>query len=199
MDAFLQIIVICTNQCITKISRIFLECIVVYAKAECFHIFHHKYGSCTGVSLAGRVNLLNIRSKFCQMLYSFIYSQTLIRKLFFGGKIIIQSIFYTVKISVDNRFAVQDPLFLCVVVLPDLSCVTEHALEQSATNRKPLGRGKLKRFFTQQLCNSCRNNVRFLGFVFRLGAYRTLLIVTVNTLLSLVDCDFTFDMLFGGV
>ena len=89
MDAFLQIIVICTNQCITKIPRIFLECIVVYAKAECFHIFYHKYGSCTVVSLAERVNLPNIRSKFCQMLYSFIYRQALIRKLFFGCKVVI--------------------------------------------------------------------------------------------------------------
>ena len=184
MDAFLQIIVICTNQCIAKIPRIFFECVIVYAKAECFHIFYHKYGSRTGVSLAERVNLPNIRSKFSQMLYSRINRQTLIRKLLFGGKIIVQSFLNTVPIRINNSVAVQYPLFLCNVVLPDLSCVTEHALEQSAMNRKPLGGGKLKRFFSQQLCNSCRNNVRFFGFIFRFGAYRTLLIVTALYILQ---------------
>ena len=64
MDAFLQVIIISTNQSVAEIPRIFLECVVIYAEAECFHIFYHKYGSSTGVSLAERVNLPNIRSKF---------------------------------------------------------------------------------------------------------------------------------------
>ena len=147
MDAFLQVIVICTNQSVAEIPRIFLECVVVYAKAECFHIFYHKYGSCTVVSLAERVNLPNIRSKSCQMLYSRINRQTLLRKLFFGWKIIVQGFLNTVPIRIDNSIAVQKPLFLCDIVLPDLSCVTEYALKQSSMNWKPLGRGKLKRFF----------------------------------------------------
>ncbi|CDD64884.1 uncharacterized protein BN614_00848 [Firmicutes bacterium CAG:341] len=144
----MQVIVISTNQSVAEIPRIFFECVVVYAKAECFHIFYHKYGSSTGVSLAERVNLPNIRSKFCQMLYSRINRQALVRKLFFGCKVIIQGFLNTVPIRIGNRIAVQNPLFLCDVVLPDLSCVTEHALEQSSMNRKPLGRGKLKRFFS---------------------------------------------------
>ena len=148
MNTFLQVIIISTNQSVAKIPRIFFECVIVYAKAECFHVFYHKYGSCTGVSFAERVNLPNIRSKFCQMLYSFIYGQTLIRKLLFGGKIIVQSFLNTVPICIDDCIAVQYPLFLCDIVLPNLSCVTEHTLEQSAMNRKPLGRGKLKRFFS---------------------------------------------------
>ena len=129
MDAFLQIIVICANQSVAKIPRIFLECVIVYAKAECFHIFNHKYGSCTGISLAKRVNLPNIGGKFSQMFYSCLNRQTLIRKLFFCGKIVIQSFLNTVPIRIGNSIAVQYPLFLCDVVLPDLSCMTEHALE----------------------------------------------------------------------
>ena len=64
MDAFLQVIIISTNQSVAEIPRIFLECVVIYAEAECFHIFYHKYGSRTGVSLAERVNLPYIGSKF---------------------------------------------------------------------------------------------------------------------------------------
>ena len=89
MDTFLQVIVISTNQSVAKIPRIFFECVVVYAKSECFHIFYHKHGSRTGVSLAEWVNLPNIGSKFCQMLYSFVNLQALIRKLFFGCKVVI--------------------------------------------------------------------------------------------------------------
>ena len=82
------------------------------------------------------------------MLYSFIYGQTLIGKLLFGRKIVIQSFLNTVPIRIGNSIAVQNPLFLCDVVLPDLSCMTEYAFEQSAMNRKPLGRRELKRFFS---------------------------------------------------
>lgn len=67
MDAFLQIIVICTNQSVAKIPRIFLECVVIYAKPECFYIFNYKHGSGTGIFLAERVNLPDIGSKFSQM------------------------------------------------------------------------------------------------------------------------------------
>ena len=40
MDAFLQVVIISTNQSVMKIPRIFLECVIVYAKAECFHILY---------------------------------------------------------------------------------------------------------------------------------------------------------------
>lgn len=87
MNAFLQIIVISTNQSVAEIPRIFLERIVIDTKTECFHIFNHKDGGGSCVSLTEGMNLPNIRSEFRQMLYSFIYSQALIRKLFFGCKV----------------------------------------------------------------------------------------------------------------
>ena len=82
MDAFLQVVIISTNQSVMKIPRIFLECVIVYAKAECFHILYHKYGSCTVVPLAERVNLPNIGGEFRQMLHRRIYGQTLIGECF---------------------------------------------------------------------------------------------------------------------
>ena len=57
----------------------------------------------------------------------------------------------------------------------------------------------LKRIFTQQFCDPCRNDVGFLCFVFRFGADRSLLIIAVNTLLSLVNGDFALDVILCGV
>lgn len=107
MDAFLQVIIICTNQCITKIPRIFLECVVIYAKAECFHILNHKHGGVSCVTLAEGVNLPNIRCKLCKVLYRRFNRQSLIREILFSGKVIIQGILDAVKISVNNRCSVQ--------------------------------------------------------------------------------------------
>ena len=83
----------------------------------------------------------------------------LIRKLLFGGEIIVQSFFNAVPIRINYGIAVQHPLFFCDVVLPDLSGVVEYALKQSAVNGKPLGRRKLKCLFSQQLRYSCRNDI----------------------------------------
>lgn len=81
------------------------------------------------------------------MLYRCLNRQSLIGELLFGGKIIIQSIFYTVKICIYNRFAVQYPFLFGNVILTDLSGVVKYTLEQSAVNGEPLGRGKLKCLF----------------------------------------------------
>ena len=63
-----------------------------------------------------------------------IYGQTLIGKLFFSGKIVIQRILDTVPVRIGHGIAVQHPLFLGDVVLPNLSRVTEHAFKQSAVD-----------------------------------------------------------------
>ena len=125
VNALLQIRIVRSDQGVAEVPRILFKGVVVYTKAESFHIFDHKDGGGTGVSLAEGMNLPNVRSEFRQVLHRRIYGQALIGELFFGGKIIIQSIFYAVKISVDNRFAVQYPFFFGNVILTDLSGVVK--------------------------------------------------------------------------
>lgn len=74
------------------------------------------------------------------MFHRCIYGQTLIGELFFSGKIVIQSILDTVPIRIDHGIAVQYPLFLSDVVLPNLPGVTEHALKQPTVDGEPLDR-----------------------------------------------------------
>ena len=78
------------------------------------------------------------------MLHRCIYGQALIGELFFSGKIIIQRILDTAPIRIGHGIAVQYPLFLSDVVLPNLPGVTEHALKQSAVDREPLSGGELE-------------------------------------------------------
>lgn len=146
MNAFLQIIIVCPDQCIAEIPGVFTERIVIDAEAKGFHIFDHKNSSCAGISLAEGVNLPNIRCKLCKVLYRCFNRQPLIRKLLFGGEIIIQRFSNAVPIRINYGIAVQHPLFLGDVILPDLSGVVEHTLEQSAVNGNPLGRGKPHRW-----------------------------------------------------
>mgnify|MGYP004632174179 FL=1 len=79
------------------------------------------------------------------MLHRCTYGQPLIGELFFSGKIVIQSILDTVPVRIGHGVAVQHPLFLGDVVLPNLSRVTEHAFKQSAVDGEPLGGGELER------------------------------------------------------
>ena len=113
MNTFLQIVIVCTNQCITEIPRVFTERIVIDTEPKSFHILNHKHGGGSCVTLAEGMNLPNIRCKFCKVFHRCFNRQSLIGKLFFGGKIIIQSIFYAAPISVDNRFSVQYPFLYC--------------------------------------------------------------------------------------
>ena len=140
MNAFLQIIIVCPDQRIAEIPRVFTERIVIDAEPKGFYILDHKHGGGTGISLAERVNLPNIRCKLCKVLYRCFNRQPLIRKLLFGGKIIIQRFFNAVPIRINYGIAVQHPLFLGDVILPDLTGVVEYALNQSAVNGNPLGR-----------------------------------------------------------
>lgn len=73
------------------------------------------------------------------MLHRRIYGQALIGELFFSGKIIIQRILDTAPIRIGHGIAVQYPLFLSDVVLPNLPGVTEHALKQPVVDGEPLG------------------------------------------------------------
>lgn len=86
----------------------------------------------------------NVGGEFCQMLHRCTYGQPLIGELFFSGKIVIQSILDTVPVRIDRGVAVQHPLFLSDVILPNLSGVTEHAFKQSAVDGEPLGGGGLE-------------------------------------------------------
>lgn len=74
------------------------------------------------------------------MLHRRIYGQALIGELFFSGKIIIQRILDTAPIRIGHGIAVQYPLFLSDVVLPNLPGVTEHALKQPTVDGEPLDR-----------------------------------------------------------
>ena len=74
------------------------------------------------------------------MFHRCIYRQNLIGELFFGGKIVIQRILDTVPVRIDHGVAVQYPLFLSDVVLPNLPGVTEHALKQPTVDGEPLDR-----------------------------------------------------------
>lgn len=73
------------------------------------------------------------------MFHRCIYGQALIGELLFGGKIIIQRILDTVPVRIDYGVAVQYPLFLSDVILPNLSGVTEHTLKQPVVDGEPLG------------------------------------------------------------
>ena len=73
------------------------------------------------------------------MLHRCIYGQALIGELLFSGKIVIQRILDTVPVRIDYGIAVQYPLFLSDVVLPNLPGVTEHALKQPTVDGEPLG------------------------------------------------------------
>ena len=199
MNALLQIIIVCPDQCVAEIPGVFTERIVIDAEPKGFHIFNHKYGGGTGVSLAEGMDLPNIRCKLCEVLYRCFNRQSLIRKLFFGGEIIVQSFFNAVPIRIDHGIAAQHPLFLCDVILPNLSGVVKYALKQSAVNGNPLGGGKLKRFFSQQLRYSCRNDICLFGFVFRFGSRGALFIITVNPLLRFINGDFALNVILCGV
>lgn len=72
------------------------------------------------------------------MFHRCIYGQALIGELLFGGKIIIQRILDTVPVRIDYGVAVQYPLFLSDVILPNLSGVTEHTLKQPVVDGEPL-------------------------------------------------------------
>ena len=113
MNTFLQIVIVCSDQCIAEIPRVFTERIVVDTEPKGFHVLNHKHGGGSCVTLSERVNLPNIRCKFCKVLHRCFNRQSLIGELLFGGKNIIQSIFYAAPISVDNRFSVQYPFLYC--------------------------------------------------------------------------------------
>ena len=125
MNTFLQIVIVCSNQCVAEIPRVFTERIVIDTEPKGFHILNHKHGGCSCVALTEGMNLPNVRCKFCKMLYRRFNRQPLIGKLFFGGKIIIQRVFYAVKISIDNRFVVQYPFLFGNVILTDLPGVVK--------------------------------------------------------------------------
>lgn len=199
MNTFLQIVIVCSNQCITEIPRVFTERIVIDTEPKGFHVLNHKHGGGSCVTLAEGMNLSNIRCKLYKVLHRRFHGQSLIGKLFFGGKIIIQRIFYAIKISIDNCFAVQYPFFFGNVILADLSGVVKYTLKQSAVNGNPLGRGKLKRLFAQKLRYSCRYNICLFGVVLNLGAGGSLLVIAVDTLLSFIYSDFTLDVILCGV
>lgn len=51
MNAFLQIIIVCPDQRIAEIPRVFTERIVIDAEPKGFYILDHKHGGGTGISL----------------------------------------------------------------------------------------------------------------------------------------------------
>ena len=190
----MQIVIVCSNQCVAEIPRVFTERIVIDTEPKGFHILNHKHGGGSCVSLAERVNLPNIRCEFCKVLHRCFNRQSLIGELFFGGKIIIQRVLYAVEISINNRFAVQYPFLFGNVILTDLSCVIKYAFKQSAVNGNPLSRRKLKRLFTQKLRYSCRYDICLFCFVFGFCTGGSLLVIAVNTLLSFINGNFTLDV-----
>ena len=125
----MQIIIVCPDQRIAEISRVFTERVVIDAESKGFHIFNHKYGGGTGVSLIEGMNLQNIRCKLSKVIYRCFNRHSLIRKLLFGGKIIVQSFFNAVPIRINYGIAVQHPLFLDDVILLDLIGVVKYALK----------------------------------------------------------------------
>ena len=132
MNTLLQIIIVCTNQCVTEIPRVFTERIVINTEPKSFHILNHKHGGGSCVTLAEGMNLPNIRCKFSKMFHCCFNRQFLIGELFFCSKSITKSAFYTVEISVGNRFAVQYPFFFFFFLMKDFSSVVEYSLKQSA-------------------------------------------------------------------
>ena len=199
VNALLQIRIVCSDQGVAEVPRVLFKGVVVHTKAEGFHIFDHKHGGGTGVSLAEGMDLPNVGGEFRQMLHRCIYGQALIGELFFSGKIVIQRILDTVPIRIDHGVAVQHPLFLGDVVLPNLTRVFEYTLKQSAVDGEPLGRRELEGFFPQQLCNSGRDNVRLFGFIFYFGAGGALLIIAMNALLGFINGDFALNVVFGRI
>ena len=125
MNTLLQIVIVCSDQCITEIPGIFTERIVIDMEPKSLHILYHKHRSCSCIPFAEGMNLPNIRCELCKVFYCCFDRKAFIRELLFGGEIIIQCFFYAVEISVDNRLAVQYPLFFRNVILADLPSVVE--------------------------------------------------------------------------
>lgn len=91
MNAFLNIVIVSSHQCIAEIPRVLAKHIVIDAEPKGFHIFNHKNGGGSRITLAEGMNLPNVRCKLCKVLYCCFNRQPLIRKLLFCGEIIVQS------------------------------------------------------------------------------------------------------------
>ena len=194
VNAFLQIVIVRSYERVTEIPRILLKGIVIHTETKGFHIFDHKDGGCSRVTLAKGMNLPDARCEFCEVSDGRFYRQTLVGKLLFGCKIVVQSVTNTIEIRVNYGIAVEYPFLLGDVVRSDLTCVLEYALEQSAVNGHPLRRRELKALFAEELCDSCRNDISFFGRILDFGALDTLLVVALNALLRLVNTDVTLDV-----
>ena len=85
------------------------------------------------------------------------------------------------------------------IILANLTGMGKHALKQSAMNRQPFSRRKLKYFLAQQLRYSCGHNIRFLGIVLNFCTISTLLLIALNAFLRFINTDFSLDMFLGSI
>ena len=85
----MQIVIVCSDQCIVKIQRVYTKRIVIDTQPEGFHVFYHKHGCGSCIALTEGVDLPNIRCKFCKVLYRRFNRQPLISELLFRRKIIV--------------------------------------------------------------------------------------------------------------
>ena len=57
MNTFLQVCIVCTDRCISKIPRIFRKNIIGYSKAQCSQIFNKEHCCCSRIAFSENMNL----------------------------------------------------------------------------------------------------------------------------------------------
>ena len=145
VNTFAQVVIICSNQSVTKIPRVIGKRFIADVEAKRAQVFDCKHCRCTGISLTESVNLPNSGNKLSDVCDSIIDVQILIAKILFLHEIEIKRFTYTVGTGIKYSFAFQHPLPFGDIVIPDLSCKFIDALEQAAMNGDILNGRKCKR------------------------------------------------------
>ena len=112
VNTIFQIIIICPDQGITEIPRIFGKDIICYIKAQSTQILDKKHRCRSGITFSKYMNLLESRYKHCQMMDSRIHRKIFIRKLFLLREIIVKCCSQLCCTSVDYCRTVQHPSIL---------------------------------------------------------------------------------------
>lgn len=92
------------------------QIVIHILKPQFSQIFDEKNCRSSGIALAKRVYLPQIRDKMCDVFYNFVLAQPFITEFLLLLKIIFQSLFQAVGTGIQHRFAIEHPLFFGDVV-----------------------------------------------------------------------------------
>ena len=195
----MQIVIIRSHKGISEIPRVFCKNVIAHFKTKGFQVLNNKYCRRSCIALAERMDLPNVRSKFCDMFYRSLNRKRRILKLFFGLEIIIKSGIDTFKRSISHSVTGKHPFGFGDVIISDFSGMVKNTCKQSPVDFFKFSRRKLKRFLSEQFCNPRSNDICFLGICLNLLAVVTLAIIAFNALLRLGNIDFSLNMFFRSI